>query len=243
MSKSLEIVDIKKSGAKEYSPPKTHEDIFQLHFTACIVGPRQRGKSVLIRNLLLRKDMMKNTFKNPNYIIIISPNIDVNGDYDEVEGKHVYKYESYDPNLIDFLIEEQKNIIKQCGRKRCPEILLVLDDVLDSGALNFHSAIEKIFSRGRHVNLNIILVSQHLNRISRTMRLNNDYFVFFSPNNMTELDDFLEQYVSRPDRIKMRDYLKQMWRESIYNFVLVDMRTKDANRKYRKGFSEPILLD
>lgn len=239
----IKIIDLKKNKKKEYRPPTTHEDLPQLHFTMCVVGPRNRGKSLLIRNLLLRKDLMRDTFADPHYMIFVSPNIDVNGDYDEVKGFHVYRYDFYNPSLIEFLIETQKNIITTHGKKKCPEILLVLDDVLDSGALDYHSQIEKVFSRGRHVNMNCILVSQHLNRISRTMRLNNDYFVMFMPNNETELDNFLEQYVSKPDRNRMREYLKNMWNESIYNFILVDYKTDDPSRKYRKGFSEPIILD
>lgn len=239
----IKIVDIKKKKEKEYSPPKTHEDLPQLHFTTCIVGPRNRGKSLLIRNLLLRDELLKKTFKKPHYIIIISPNVDVNGDFDEVDGKNVYKYDHYDPALVNYLMQTQSDIIKKMGRKKCPEILCIMDDILDSGALNFHSAVEKIFSRGRHVNINLILVSQHLNRISRTMRLNSDYFILFMPNNMTELTDFLEQYVPKRYWKKMDGYLKQMWEESIYNFVVVDFKTKDVKRRYRKGFSEPIDLD
>lgn len=239
----LEIVNIKKKNDKEYTPPKTHEDLFQLHFATCIVGPRNRGKSLLVRNLLERKEMMAKTFKKPNYIIIISPNIDVNGDFDNISGDNVYKYDKYDPALIEFLIDTQKHIIQTCGRKKCPEILLVLDDLLDSSAFNWHGNVEKIFSRGRHVNLNIILISQHLNRISRTIRLNCDYFVMFMPNNMTELTDFLEQYVQKKYHYGMDTYLKNMWDDSIYNFILVDMKTKDSNRRYRKGFSDIININ
>lgn len=238
----MDIKVLPKAKNKQYTAPKTHPDIFQLSFAACVVGPRNRGKSLLIQNLLERKDMLKEVFKLPNYVIIISPNIDVNGDFDNVKGKNVYKYDAYNPDLINHLISTQKEIIEKHGRKKCSEILIVLDDVLDSGALNNRSAIEKIFTRGRHVNINVILVSQHLNRISRTMRLNCDYFIFFMPNNETELDNFLEQFISKPKRKYMREYLKNMWNESIYNFILVDYKTKDINRRYRKNFNIPILL-
>lgn len=239
---SLEIIDIKKKRNKIYKPPKTHPDLPQLSFVMCINGPRGLGKSLLIRNLLLRDDMMKKTFKKPNYIIVISPSL-ANGDYDELEGKTVYKLENYSHALIDNLIETQKNIIKEYGRPKCPELLIILDDVLDSGALNFHSSVEKIFSRGRHVNINCILVSQHLNRISKTMRLNSDYFVLFRPNNMTELENFFEQYVPKRYIYGMNEYLKEMWANNKHQFVLVDFKTHDANRRFRQGFSTPILLD
>lgn len=239
----LSVKDLKKNKKKAYIAPPTHADIFQLPFAACVCGPRNRGKSLLLRNLLERDDMLKSTFKKPNYIIIVSPNISVNGDYDNIEGPHVYKYDHYNPNLIDHLITQQSNIIIEHGRKYAPNILLILDDCLDSGALSSRSVLEKIFSRGRHVNIHCVIVSQHMNRISRTMRLNNDYMIYFMPNNMSEVDDFLEQYVGKTERKKMRQYLKDMWNESIYNFIMVDFRTKDITRRFRKNFSEPILIE
>jgi hypothetical protein len=240
---SLEVVDIKKKKGKQYNAPKTHPDLPQLSFAMCIVGPRGRGKSLLIRNLLLRNDMLKKVFKKPNYIIIISPSLQ-NGDYDELEeGKNVYKIENYNHAMIDNLIQVQKNIIKENGRNKCPEILLVLDDVLDSGALNYHSSVEKVFSRGRHVNINCILVSQHLNRISKTIRINSDYFILFSPNNIQELENWYEQYIPRRYWYGMNEYLKNMWGENIYQFVLADFKTHSTNRRFREGFSKPIILD
>lgn len=239
---SLEIIDIKKKRAMQYKAPKTHPDLPQLSFVMCIVGPRARGKSLLIRNLLLRDDMFKKVFKKPNYIIIISPSLQ-NGDYLDLEGPNVYKIENYTHEMINNLIDVQKKIIQDHSRSKCPEILLVLDDVLDSGALNFHSSVEKIFSRGRHVNINCILVSQHLNRISKTMRLNSDYFILFSPNNMTELENFYEQYIPKRYWWGMNEYLENMWANNKYQFLLVDFKTHEAARRFREGFSKPILIN
>lgn len=241
MSK-LEIQVLKKKSDKQYEPPKTHPDLPQLHFAACVVGPRGTGKSLMIRNLLLRDDMLKRVFKKPNYIIIISPSL-FNGDYDEIEGDNVYKFDFYDQEMVDKLIEVQSDIIKKHGKKRCPSLLVVMDDVLDSGALDFHSKIEKIYSRGRHVHINCILVSQHMNRISRTIRLNSSYMFFFRPYNLTELQHFLEQYVQKKYWYGMEEYLKNMWAENHYQFILVDFVSNESGRRYRKGFSEPIDID
>lgn len=237
----MEIIDLKKKKDKQYIPPITHPDIPQLSFTMCITGPRGAGKSLLIRNLLLRKDMLKNVFKKPNYIVIVCPSLS-NGDYDEVKGANVYKYESYNQEIIDYLMEIQKNTIKEHGRHKTPEILIVLDDVLDSGALQWGSRVERIFSRGRHVNINCILVSQHLNRISKTMRINSDYFIAFQPHNYTELENAFEQFIPKKERKSFGDYLKQMWANNYYQFLYIDFKTKDATRRFREGFSKPIVL-
>ncbi len=238
----MEVVDIKKKKNKQYTPLYTHPDIFQLNFATTICGARGSGKSLLIRNLLLRDDMLKKVFKKPNYIVIICPSLS-NGDYSEIEGKNVYKYDHYDPNIINHLIQVQQNIIEKHSRKDANEILLILDDVLDSGALNHHSAVEKIYSRGRHVNINVILVSQQLNRVSKTMRVNSDYMIFFQTHNYNELENLMEQLIPKRYQWGFKDYIKNMWANNHYQFICVDFKTKDHNRRFREGFSKLIILE
>ena len=238
----MEVIDIKKKKNKRYVAPYTHPDLPQLNFAMCLVGSRGSGKSLLIRNLLLRDDMLKKVFKKPNYIVIICPSLS-NGDYEEIEGKNVYKYDYYDPNIINHLIDVQKDIIENHSRKDANEILVILDDVLDSGALNYHSAVEKIFSRGRHCNINVILVSQQLNRISKTMRVNSDYMIFFQTHNYNELEDLMDQLIPKRYQWGFKEYIKNMWADNHYQFILVDFKTKQHNRRFREGFSKPIILD
>lgn len=230
----------------KYIPPKTqqikvkqpHELLPQLFFTLIIAGPRGSGKSQLIRNLLLRPDMFKNVFK-PEHIFIFCPSLDLNGDYDDVKAK--WKFPFYSNDAVEKIMALQQGIIKKFGKRKAPPILLIFDDVLDSGALSWHSLLETIFIRGRHLNISIIIVSQHINRISRTMRLNADYFAYFKPSNMSELDDFLKQFVDRRNRDAMYAELKRIF--SIpHTFIFVDNKIKDPQMRYREGFNKPILL-
>ena len=234
----MEVKDIpsKKKG-KRYVPTKTHEYLPQLNFAMCVVGPRGCGKSLLVKNLLQRKDMLKETFAKPNYIIIMCPSLH-NGDYDDIKGKNIYKYDFYDENIVNHLMDVQKNIIEEHGRLKCPELLIVLDDILDTGAARMHSKLEKVFARGRHVNINIILISQQLKRISKVMRLNSDYMVLFEPNAFVELEDYLNQYISRKERPTFMEKLKSMWEENKHQFLMLDFKTTDKNKRYRKGFTE-----
>jgi pyrimidine operon attenuation protein/uracil phosphoribosyltransferase len=241
----LEIKQILKSKAKEYHPPQPqHPHCPQLHFAICIVGPRGRGKSELVRNLLMRNEMLKSVFLNKkNHVIIISQSLDVDGTYDQLEGPNIHKTNTYDAQIIHDVMDAQKEIIMNTKKKRCPEILFVLDDILDSGALNNRSAVEMLFSRGRHLNINIICISQYLHRISTVMRANCDYIGFFYPNNETQLDMLLDEFITKTKRKQMREYLNKMWAKSIYNFLWIDYKTKNLSDRYKCNFSEIINLD
>lgn len=241
----LEIREIKKDKKKQYNPPQPeHPDCPQLHFAICIVGPRGRGKSELVRNLLMRDEMFKKVFLNKhNHVIVISQSLDVDGTYDQINGDNVHKTSTYDPQLIWDVMEAQKNIITTHKKKKCPEVLFVLDDILDSGALNNRSAVEMLFARGRHLNINIICISQYLHRISTVMRANCDYIGFFYPNNETQLDMLLDEFITKTKRKRMREYLLDMWADSIYNFLWIDYKTKDISHRYKCNFSQIINLD
>jgi hypoxanthine phosphoribosyltransferase len=194
--------------------------------------------------MLERKELLKDVFKAPNYLIIVSPNIDVNGDFDMVKGKNVYKLNAYSPELVNNIMQTQKNIITKHGRKNTPSVLLVLDDILDQpGCLTLHSMVERIFTRGRHVHVSVILVSQQLRRISKCMRTNADMAILFCPNNYRESEEFIEEYIPKQYRKKMALYLKDMWDENSHAFLTIDFQAKDINRRFRKNLSEPILLD
>jgi hypothetical protein len=68
----------------------------RLYFSMIVSGPRESGKSFFIRNLLLRKDMLYDVFKAPDYLIIICPNEHCNGDFANLETKkNSYLIENY----------------------------------------------------------------------------------------------------------------------------------------------------
>jgi predicted AAA+ superfamily ATPase len=236
----LQVIDLKRK--KTYKPPKApHPDVLQPHFACVICGPRQSGKSLMTRNLLERDDMLKGVFKKPNYVIIMSTSL-ANGDYDLVTGPNIYKYDDYNANIINHVIETQKNLIEKYGRNKVPEILIILDDILDTGALQRHSMIEKLFSKGRHYNINVIVISQQINRVSKLMRLNSDYFCLFRPFNINETEDFLSQYIQKKYHKKFMNYLEKVWNDDPHAFILIDNKSKDSDRKFRLGFSENIIL-
>jgi hypothetical protein len=230
----------------KYIPPKTqkikvkqpNELLPQLFFTLIVAGPRGSGKSQLIRNMLLRNDMYKAIFK-PDHIFIFCPSLDLNGDFDDIKAK--WKFPFYSNEAVEKIMELQQSIIKKFGKRKAPPLLLIFDDCLDSGALSWHSLLETIFIRGRHLNISIIIVSQHINRISRTMRLNADYFCYFKPSNQSEIDDFLKQYVDRRNRDEMYQKIKQIFTKP-HSFIVIDNKIKNSKMRYREGFNNPIYL-
>jgi len=224
---------------QEYKIKQPNKMLPQLYFTFIIAGSRGSGKSQLIRNLLLRQEMMKGIFK-PEHIFIFSPSLKVNGDYDDIKAK--YKFDYYSDEIIARIMELQQAIIKKFKKRSAPPLLLIFDDCLDlKNCLTWNSLLETIFIRGRHLNISIAIVTQHLNKVSRTMRLNQDYVAFFKPTNTTELDNFVEQNFSKTDRKKVYNQISNIFANNPYSFILIDNKTKDENMKYRVNFDRPLF--
>jgi len=238
-----EIKIIPKLKEYRYEPPQPKNTLMpRLHFSMIVSGPRGSGKSLFVRNLLLRKDMLYDVFKKPNYIIVICPNVRTNGDYAELEKKeNCFLVEKYTSALIKNIIDQQVQNIKQYGRNKTPEILIVLDDILDSGAADFHSATESLFTRGRHININVILITQHLNRVSYTMRVNSDYFVLFKPANEKEMDNIIKNIVNHSNVKKAEENLREIFNLP-YNFLFVDGKEQNKNKKFRINLNNFINL-
>lgn len=215
------------------------EDLPQLHFFCVVSAPRGSGKTELAKNLLLRKDMLKPFFKKDS-IFIFGKSIDINGDYDNIDTK--YKFTEFSNDLIKAILKAQSDVIKEYGKKRTKNILIVLDDVLDSNILDYRSAIETVATRGRHLKISCILITQSYMRVSRTMRINMDYLIFFRPHNESEMDRILDENTNKRERRKYEQRLKEVFKKK-YSFVLIDYKTPDPERKWRIGFSTPFWED
>lgn len=204
-------------------------------FMMSLIGARRSGKSTLMKKLLNSKRMKK--IFNPKNIFIICPTLDLNDDYDEFPEAR--KYSKPDSSLIQDIMDEQLHNIKTYGKKRTPEVLIILDDCADSSIIRFGGIIDTLATRGRHFKINVMISSQRLSAVSRTARLNSDYFVIFSPYNFSEAEQFFEQYVAKQDRKVLIKKLQDIW-DKPFSYVVVDNSERSHSKKIKEGFMKVI---
>lgn len=207
---------------------------FPSGFMMTIVGARRSGKSTLMKKLL--NTTLKKMFRE-NDVFVLCPTIDLNDDFDEFP--HARKYAKPDPMLIQAVMDEQKYNIQTFGKKRTPEVLIIFDDCADNNILRFGGILDTLAVRGRHFKISVIVSSQRMSAVSRTARLNSDYFVMFSPFNFSEAEQFMEQYVSKHKRKQFSELLMNIWDEP-FNFIVIDNTERSQTRKIKKGFDEII---
>lgn len=206
-------------------------------FVLCLSAPRKAGKSTLIKKLL--KGTADAKIDKPDHIVILCPSIGLNDDFKEFNSENVYKNENCNPAFLEEIMNSQKEIIKVYGKKRLPHVLIILDDVACEKIIQFGSVIDILSSRGRHMNISLIISSQRMKSISRTTRLNADYNIFFSPFNFSEVEQIVGEYVPKEKKKIMSRHMLEIYKKP-YAFIFINNLTKDPTKKINNGFLEPL---
>tara|TARA_R110000868_G_scaffold87171_1_gene244005 strand:- start:1122 stop:1871 length:750 start_codon:yes stop_codon:yes gene_type:complete len=231
-------------------------ELLEPYFFLSIAAPRKSGKSYLVTSLL-RNGLMKDY----DHIIIMCPTIEFNDDYVEFEKlKDVTLISNVTKSIISELVLKQEECQRKTTlskRKRdykedeneeiCPNTLLILDDCIDTGVMNFKGVIDQIAERGRHIKMSAIVISQRISAISRSVRLNSDAFIIFSPFSIAELEQFVDQFVPKLRRKEARIKIHTLF-ETQYNFLILDNSMKgieklqtSQTKDFLKGKMTPLL--
>lgn len=85
-------------------------------------------------------------------------------------------FDEYYPEIIE-LIERRNKILME----KCPEInpnaLIIFDDIIDDSSIRNDETIKRIFTRGRWSHIGCVFLTQYLNFLSPTIRVNADIII------------------------------------------------------------------
>lgn len=160
----------------------------QIKPVAMIVSAsRNQGKSYLIKDIITN---IRNSGSGWDMYIVFSNTLE-NGFYqDFIPGKT--KYGSYDPTVIRKLLTIQKEKLSE--NKRPPSVLVIFDDCV-SNKMIYDEEINFLFTRGRHLNLSVIFITQSPTMVNSVWRQNTTHlFVLRSKGKSLDhiLDNFLQ---------------------------------------------------
>jgi len=214
------------------------KDIFDgSNFSMLIAGSSGSGKTMLLRKIL------KECQKNYDYIVVLCPSLEFSGDYKDFEphdgkNKKFTLFHDYDPNVVKEIMQTQGDIIKRYGKKSCPSVILILDDCLEF--LRQHSLIEKVFFKGRHINISPIVLVQKLRGVSTILRVNTKYAIFFRAGNTSEIEAFLDTYTGKRERKHIEGELID-WFKQLYSFLFCDFKTQNFKDRYILGVDGKLV--
>jgi len=167
--------------------------------TICLCAKRNSGKSQLIKYIV---SLYGHQF---NKIFVVCPSEAVNKFYSQfINPENVFT--DYSESWIEKLMARLIKI--NVGKKddESAHILLILDDCVSD--VNFHSdkAFQKIFTRGRHMKISLMITTQYPYLIPPVARINCDYILVGQMNKQSikiMCDEFLMGDVSPKEFLKI----------------------------------------
>lgn len=113
---------------------------------------------------------------------------------------------------------------------KAQNILIILDDVVDTGILNYHTVIDTLAMRGRHANISVWSNSQRISPISVNVRDNSDMLILFQPFSIQEFESAIDKFIPKAYRKKIRLKLEEIF-EQEFNFLVINNMKRELFTK------------
>jgi len=243
MNVEYAIHPVKTSKDQIKNPKLADEGVIpSLNSSVIITGKSGSGKSVLLHNLLTRKEFY-NKYEYFDKIFIISPT----AEQDDIQkglnipDSCVFTDLEEATQVIKKLEDHQTKQIKEKGSAKASKFCLILDDCVGHQKFMNSKEFTNLFIKSRHYNITVFFLTQHFNRLPKICRLQASYLVFFAISN-AEAESIAESF--SPPNITKKNFLKlidDVLREP-FQFLCINMRAPWETR-FRRGLGMPISLD
>ena len=185
-----------------------------------ISAKRGSGKSELTKYIinLFRDDFQK--------IYVICPSEGVNHFYSTFIPKENI-FQKYEEKWCMKLMDKMEKINCNLTKDKRVNVLLVLDDCCSDVKFHQSDSLKRIFTRGRHCNLAVIIISQYIYQVPPVCRSNADY-ILVSQMNRQGVDILTSEYLM--GNISKDDFMKMYYRNtSNYGFLLISNSSASDN--------------
>jgi hypothetical protein len=192
------------------------------------------GKTTLIINLLSAK-MYGDYF--PEFRLY-SKSVGNDPKWDLLSTKQKqWACDKFDDAEVQQIWDEQKAKVKRDGGKtKENSILLIFDDMITSlyNRNGKPRVVQKMFMRGRHANISVIVTSQQYMLIPSTVRINPSALVIFEIFNVKEQENLYNEHGGIFSRKEWKALTKHVWSHP-FSFLFIDYKQVLAKR-FKRNF-------
>ena len=146
------------------------------------------------------------------------------------------------PDKLTELYETQKRALKKIGFKRCPHILFILDDIVQSKDFMNSKILTDIFFGGTHSKVSLWLLSQNYMSIPRRLRMNCHNLILCHGVNSTEIERFSNEWQSAYLKRKEFTELVEYCLDKQYSFLFLNATNPNKKKMYRCGFENILAI-
>ena len=151
-------------------------------------GSRRCGKSIFLQWFLYH-------YKKEVDLALVCTETPHNGFWQPIVGNQ-YVHHGWDPYMIQKLLEEQKQQIKEKGKEKARHVLLILDDIVgDRNHIHEDTVLNELAVEGRHSKISICLTTQEPHAIGTSLRNNCDMVVIFQQKSFRAKESVCNDFV------------------------------------------------
>jgi hypothetical protein len=167
--------------------------------TVLVTAKRGSGKSNIIKWLVQAE---RRVFKK---IFLISPTEQVNrffGDFIPADCI----FETYSETWAEQLIAQMTKVNTGKTGAALENILLIMDDCISDTNMHQSPTIKKLFTRGRHIGIAVVVTTQYLFSVPPVIRSNSDWVLCGQMNRQSVTiltDEYMSGGMERADFVKM----------------------------------------
>jgi len=201
-----------------------------------VVGPSRCGKSNVVLNIILKWYskafdefyLASETAYRPSsgWLTLIQNDI--------IPESNVEDNFSKASEFLETIIERQK---ETDGKDH---VLVVLDDLAKETKTSV--MLEALFTRGRHLNISTILISQVFYNVHPSIRKNTSHMIIFRPTDSKELEALATELSGMQDKKEFKKMLLDVTKK-LHDFLFVANNEPNLSMKYMKNFNQRITVD
>jgi len=208
-------------------------------FLLLMAAPRYSGKTNLLINMLIEKEMYCNKFDE---IFIWSKSY-----HNDPKWKHIRFEEEYEKNHVFEEYNEMQaqhlfESIQKRSQKSHVETLFIFDDMIGENVMNAQKVLmlDRIAATGRHFDISAVLIFQKFKKFSPIVRENATNVVIFEQKNSTAIDQIMDEY--KGDMSK-QDFMRiyQTACGEPFQFLHINLQS-DQETRFRKNWDQIIPI-
>lgn len=244
-SEYLKINKIETSKDKIKNHPLSEQNIIPRLGTSCILnGTTGQGKSTLLTNLITDERFFgSKKRKYFDFKFLTSPTAQGDDVQKELGIDEEFTFTDLNeaPDLINVILKEQKNKIKEKGSDNAPQILMIYDDVVSNPAFMKEDPFVKSFIASRHYNMTTFICSQSWTSVPRKCRLQAKNIFFFAAP-LSEVELLALEYC--PPGLTKKQFYKMVEYATFepFSFMYIN-KSVPMSQRYRKNLYEILNID
>lgn len=152
----------------------------------------------------------------------------------EMKKKNPYLLDNKDSHAvkIGYFSDKLADILPLSSFDKNQQNLVIFDDFITE---KNQDVITEYFIKGRHKNISCFYLSQSYTRTPINLRRNCDYFFIYQLTGRDSNLIYQDHIDSSIEKNEFKQFFERATNEP-YNFLMIDLKTKDPKLKYRKNF-------